>query len=76
MGYDSPAGPAVFSIIAIGCAIAVFIGFNPLLAIAGMAAATIGAAMGEGLARVAVLVSIVALFAAFFLPSALWMATI
>jgi hypothetical protein len=72
-GSYSRAAP-VFSTAAIGCAVAAFLGFSPLLAVVAILAATVASGRGEGPARVAVLLSIAALFAGFFLPSVSWWA--
>jgi hypothetical protein len=73
MAYAGAPATSVASAAALGCAAAVVLGHTPLLAVAGMLAATVGMARGEGLAGLAVLVSIIALVWAFVLPSAAWL---
>lgn len=72
-GAYSRAAP-VFSTGAMACAVAVFLGFAPLLAVGAILLATVASGRGEAPARVAVLLSIAALLAAFFLPSVSWWA--
>lgn len=74
MGYSSAPAASVGSTAAIACAVAVVLGFTPMLAVVGMVAATFGMVRGEGLAGIAVLLSVIALFVAFVLPSATWLA--
>lgn len=73
MGYSGAQATSVGSTVAIACAVAVVLGYTPMLAVLGMVAATVGMARGEGLAGIAVPLGIIALFVAFVLPSATWL---
>ena len=73
MAYAGAPATSVASAAALGCAVAVVLGFTPMLAVVAVLAATVGMARGEGLAGIAVVVGIIALFWGFVLPSATWL---
>lgn len=73
MGYGHQPS-SVFSVAAILCAVAVVLGFTPMVAVVAVVLATVAFTRGEGLAHMAALAGVFALFAAFFLPSATFLA--
>jgi hypothetical protein len=73
MAYAGAPATSVASAAALGCAVGVVLGFTPMLAVVAVLAATVGMARGEGLAGIAVVVGIIALFWGFVLPSATWL---
>ena len=62
MAYSGAPAASVASTAALACAVAVVLGFTPMLAVVAVVAATVGMARGEGLAGIAVSLGIIALF--------------
>ena len=59
---------SVLSVVAFVCAVAVVLGYGPMIGIVGMLCAAMAMARGEGLAGPAVLVAVVVLVLSFVLP--------
>ena len=73
MAYAGAPATSLASAAALGGAVAVVLGFTPMLAVVAVLAATVGMARGEGRAGIAVVVGVIALFWGFVLPSATWL---